>query len=170
MHDRMFHASSKKSDDCAPCWAATRSVSRFLEIAFPDVTNVMSPFEELAQWGDERLPFEPRRFRFGSLALSVVPVPAHLLPWMSVATCVEVSPDVVYDWTSQRDAPAVVADIRRLLDLATARASWVVVYESDRGDGVCELAVEPARLFDCVDTLLRGEGTASLTIVRPVHA
>jgi hypothetical protein len=127
----------------------------------------------LRQWGDERLPFQPRRFRFGSLALSVVPVPAHLQRWMPDATgqtCVEVRAGVVSAWTSQRAEQAVVADVRRLLDLATARGSWAVVYKTDRGDGVCELAVEAPRLFDCIDTLLRGEETAALTIVRPAQA
>ena len=146
-------------------------MSKFLELASPDFPRAISEHEEFAHWGEEQMPFSPRRFRFGTLSLLLVTVPLHLRRWMSFGgsnqTCIEVSPNVVYDWSSQRVEPSIVSDVRRLFNILTASTSWVVAYESDRGEGVREITATPAQLFDCVDRLLQGAHDDELTIVMP---
>lgn len=142
-------------------------MSRFLEISSPQLLAQLAPYEQFAHWGEEEHAFEPRRFQFGSLSLRLVDIPTHLRPWMSfgqsVQTCIEMDAKVVYDWSSTSE-PAL--DVRRLLELVTTSPEWVVVYESDRGEGTDQRTSSPALLFDAVDRLLQNTHE-SLTILRP---
>jgi hypothetical protein len=137
-----------------------------------DLFGITGLSERLVSWGGEDLPTDPRRFLFGSLEIDLLPIPRHvrsILPMELREHMVgfQLAENIVIQWASNRISTKTELDLQRLFEAISAVRRWAIIYETGSGTGVQTLQSSTSRLYDLVDSTIRGQTDRDLTIILP---